>query len=267
MKQPSTRRFLTVFISIAAALSLTALSLLAVHFAPRLLSPSDEAPTAATVPSTTAATVPTTAATTRVITPPPSELTATLTAAGLTEAALPADCTQLVTVDSQHGVTIRFYEYADGWKEKDALRCSGFVGMNGVAVDRREGSGTTPVGLFGIGEAFYMHTPPSTALSSFRITEDTYWVDDPASAYYNQRVEGTVSKDWQSAEHMIDYPNNYQYGFVVEYNTACVPDAGSAIFFHVGKNPTAGCIATSEAMVLNYLSVLDAACNPHILIG
>ncbi len=257
---------LAIFLAVAVALTITSLLLLAAERMPLPLRPQpSQSPTVthATTQPTAVTTVPIVA-----VAPTPTALRALLTATGHSEADLTAAaCTQLVTVDVTDSTVIRFYEYRNGWVENEALRCSGFVGVNGIAANRREGSGTTPIGLYGVGEAFYMHTPPATALPTFRITEDTYWVDDADSAYYNQRVEGTADKDWRSAEHMIDYPDNYGYGFVVEYNTACTPGAGSAIFFHVGSNPTLGCIATTEAMVLNYLAVLDPACNPHILIG
>ena len=78
-------------------------------------------------------------------------------------------------------------------------------------------------------------------------------------------MEGTAEKDWNSAEHMIDY-DVYRYGFVIDYNTAAAYNAGSAIFFHISSNPTAGCIGTDESFVLGYLAKLDASANPFILI-
>ena len=58
----------------------------------------------------------------------------------------------------------------------------------------------------------------------------------------------------------------YRYGFVIGYNMPPVPGKGSAIFFHVGSTPTAGCIAASEDHVLALLGRLDAAGSPQILI-
>lgn len=60
-----------------------------------------------------------------------------------------------------------------------------------------------------------MHNAPNTGLTTFKITNDTYRVDDPNSAYYNKRVDGTQNKDWNSAEYMIDHPTEYEYGFVI----------------------------------------------------
>ena len=73
----------------------------------------------------------------------------------------------------------------------------------------------TPAGVFPIGEAFYIEEKPKTGLSTFQITENTYWVDDEDSELYNQRIELDGEKTWQSAERMIEYTDAYKYGFVV----------------------------------------------------
>ncbi len=177
-------------------------------------------------------------------------------------------CRQLVTVQSSgSSATIDFFTFEDGaWKHSEDMTCSGYVGSNGVTYDMYEGGYASPAGLFPVGEAFYIYEQPATGLSSFQITEDTYWVDDPDSAYYNQRVDGRKNKDWNSAEHMIDYASSYEYGFVVDYNTDAEYNKGSAIFFHISDDPTAGCIGTSRDDVLLYLSALDESLNPYILI-
>ena len=64
---------------------------------------------------------------------------------------------------------------------------------------------------------------------------------------------------------MNDY-STYDYGFVINYNMPAKYNAGSAIFFHVGYKPTAGCVATSEEMVMQYLIKLNKAKSPYILI-
>lgn len=65
---------------------------------------------------------------------------------------------------------------------------------------------------------------------------------------------------------MIDYLEKYEYGFVIDYNMEAVYNAGSAIFFHVSNNPTAGCVGTNRTMVLKYLQALKAPENPYIVI-
>lgn len=177
-------------------------------------------------------------------------------------------CRQLVTVNSDgSSAQIDLYQLTNNtWVREEDLSCSGFVGANGVTEDMHEGSNATPKGFFPISEAFYISEQPETDLSLFQITNDTYWIDDPDSAFYNRRVEGTENKDWNSAEHMIDYTVAYEYGFVVDYNTEAVYNAGSAIFFHVSYNPTAGCVGTSRDMVLKYIAALDLSEKPYIVI-
>ena len=178
------------------------------------------------------------------------------------------NCSQLITVDS-NGATakINFYRLQNNqWIFDNDMSCSGFVGAKGVTQDMQEGRKASPKGLYSIGDAFYINNAPATGLTSFKITKDTYWVDDPNSAYYNKRVEGTQNKDWNSAERMIEYPAEYEYGCVINYNTNAVYNAGSAIFFHVSNKPTAGCIGTSKEFVLKYLSKLNSSSNPYILI-
>lgn len=176
-------------------------------------------------------------------------------------------CRQLVTVSSSgSSAEISYFSFADNtWIADDALTCNGFVGRNGVTSDMHEGGYASPFGLYHIGDAFYINDQPSTGLNSFQITSDTYWVDDPDSSHYNQRMEGTAERDWNSAEHMIDI-DGYRYGFVIDYNTAAEYAKGSAIFFHISYVPSAGCVGTDESSVLAYLSKLDASANPYILI-
>lgn len=177
-------------------------------------------------------------------------------------------CSQLITVSSNgSNAQIDFYKFENyEWTIDENMSCLGFVGVNGITEDMHEGSNAAPKGLYPIGDAFYIYNAPSTGLTTFEVTNDTYWVDDPNSVYYNMRVEGTENKDWNSAEHMIGYSTAYEYGFVIDYNTDAVYNAGSAIFFHISYTPTAGCIGTDRDSVIKYLSKLQSSSNPYILI-
>lgn len=177
-------------------------------------------------------------------------------------------CKQLITVSSDgSNAHIEFYELNDNkWELDKGLSCEGFVGANGVTSNMHEGGYASPRGLYPVSDAFYIFNKPETGLNVFEVTNDTYWVDDPDSKYYNKRVEGTSDKDWNSAEHMIDYSTSYEYGFVIDYNPEAIYNAGSAIFFHVSYSSTAGCVGTDKDMVLNYLAKLDSSKIPYILI-
>ena len=56
------------------------------------------------------------------------------------------------------------------------------------------------------------------------INKNLYWVDDIYSKYYNQLVDITkVKKDWSSAEHLIEYPKQYEYAIEIKANSNNLP--------------------------------------------
>lgn len=181
------------------------------------------------------------------------------------------NCRQLIIVKSfSNNAQIYMFEKDDIgiWNPVEELSTDGFVGKMGVSNVSYEGSYETPAGLFAVGSMFYIDNKPETKLNKFfQVTENTYWVDDPNSQSYNMLVQSTENMDWNSAEHMIDYYSSYKYGFVIDFNTNPIEKGrGSAIFFHIGYEPTAGCVAVSEDMMLAYLARLDSGKNPYILI-
>lgn len=178
------------------------------------------------------------------------------------------DFYQLITVEAVGPVAeLRFFEKHNGvWSEAIPL-VSGFVGAMGVSQDASEYADYTPAGLFSIGTAFGILDNPGTSFPYFKVTEDSYWVDDPDSEFYNRHVEGTEGADWQSAEHLIDYQPNYNYAAFIEYNAEpVIPGMGSAFFLHVGYAPTAGCVAISEDTMKQVLCWMREESSPHILI-
>lgn len=180
----------------------------------------------------------------------------------------------LIVVDTKDSqASIYCYQKSDKgywWNimgDKKAITDKGFVGENGADFNVTSGSDKTPMGFYRLGEGFYIDEKPNTTYPMFRITEDTYWVDDPKSEFYNQKVEGTSKKDWSSAEHMITAEKAYKYGIVVEYNTDPVDkNAGSAIFMHCGTEPTAGCIVIPEDTMRTVMEWLEKDSEAFILI-
>lgn len=144
----------------------------------------------------------------------------------------------------------------------------GYAGRNGVNSDKHEGDGCSPAGLFRLGYAFGNNEKPSTGMEYRPITENTYWIDDPNSKYYNQWVEGTDNADWSGAEHLSENIVSYAYAVAIDYNTApnTVAGKGSAIFFHIGSKPTSGCVVVSEETLLTILKWLSQEKSPSILI-
>lgn len=142
--------------------------------------------------------------------------------------------------------------------EGKAICDEAFIGENGSNFDPDYNSKTTPGGVFLAGDGFYINEKPDTDYPMFQITEDTYWVTDPESKFYNQRVEGIEEKDWSSADHMITSEKSYKYGLVVNYNTSSPnSEKTSAIFMQCGIAPTEGSIAVTENVMKTILEWLD----------
>lgn len=161
-----------------------------------------------------------------------------------------------------------FEKTGSEWLPVDTIgNLSGYIGINGISAGKSEGDGRTPAGLFRLGHAFGIREQPETKMAYRMITKDSYWVDDSDSRFYNMWFEGRRYDGWLSAEHLCDYPEQYAYAVVIEYNTAeRIPGKGSAVFLHCGCKPTSGCIAVPEPQLLTILKWLDPGKSPVILI-
>lgn len=199
----------------------------------------------------------------------PTYLTQVLNAEGLLFENL--DFGQLVLVVAQDTkADIYCYEQSNGiWSLNGELGyINGYVGRNGVNENKLEGDDCTPAGMYYLGYVFGVNSKPETEMIYRQITENSFWVDDPGSEYYNQWVEEKEGAVWNSAEHLCKYPNSYAYAIVIEYNWMpnTVSGAGSAVFMHCGDAPTSGCIVMPEQKILQILKWLSSDENPGILI-
>lgn len=129
------------------------------------------------------------------------------------------------------------------------VRCA--LGRSGVAADKREGDGATPVGCFELRRVLYRADRgirPGTGLPVQAIRPADGWCDDPADSRYNLPVQLPYP-----ARHEALWRSDGVYDIVVVlgHNDApVVADAGSAIFLHVAKadfQPTEGCVALAQA--------------------
>lgn len=109
------------------------------------------------------------------------------------------------------------------------------------------------------GQAFGVAGNPGTSRGWLQVNNNHYWVDDVNSPYYNKLVDASQTGiQWSSAEHLIGYPTAYKYAIAVNYNTACTPGAGSAIFLHCSTGgSTAGCISVSQSNMIRILQSLQ----------
>lgn len=204
-----------------------------------------------------------------VLTAAPVLLSADEIPAGLAD--LPNDVRQAVMVEAVDGsVTAR----VSGWEREGAgwRLVSGpvpaVIGRNGLAPrgEKREGDGRTPSGTFALRRAFGYGDGVRTGLDYRVVSEKDFWVDAPASPFYNQWVTGDVPE--VSHEVLRRQDELYEYALVIEYNTdPVVAGMGSAIFMHLWRGadqPTAGCVAMARGDLLALLRWLDAGRNPVI---
>ena len=133
------------------------------------------------------------------------------------------------------------------WNED--LSTNARLGYGGLTDNKHEGDGATPTGAYPILYGFGFGSNPGTRLEYKKITNNSYFVDDVNSKYYNQWHVGKGQK----GEHMIDHPQ-YKYGMVIGYNTNHKKGKGSAIFLHCnGRGSTAGCVSVPESTMLKLL--------------
>ena len=160
------------------------------------------------------------------------------------------------------------------------------IGKNGVSEKTYEGSITTPLGKFNLGIAFGTHDL-NINYPYIKIKDNLYWVDDQNSKYYNKLVSLNEEidnfnypyiiklnkKQLSSAEHLIDYPKQYEYAVYIEYNVNGEKyedgkGKSSAIFLHClgDKGYTGGCVAIPKEEMLFILNFLNKNKNPKIII-
>lgn len=147
----------------------------------------------------------------------------------------------------------------------------GFVGAAGGTTVKTEGDMKTPIGTFDIKRAFGTEPIGNVKIPYQIMGETDEWCDDPKSKRYNSLIAGSASPGKSGEDRCGSFEKmkrtEYKYGFVIEYNTEKPkPWAGSAIFFHTGIAPTAGCVVIPEEPMLEIIKWLDPAKFPEIRI-
>ena len=171
-----------------------------------------------------------------------------------------------------------FDEETAQWKQ--VLSAAAYIGKNGISAQKAEGDKCTPAGTFDIMFVFGT-SKPDTALTFKKVDENTVWIDDSASAYYNTwQSAGADYKDWTSCESMMkkfaDQKVTYRIAF--GFNGDCLsknsaqPGKGSAIFLEGagadGKmEPGYGEIRISADDMTTLLRYLDSDKHPQIEIS
>lgn len=194
---------------------------------------------------------------------------------------------QLIVVSTKNwstpNGTLQRYEKNDGWhKVGKAIQIK--LGRNGLGWGRglhkipqnakhvkKEGDGKAPAGIFTFKQAFgYFPFKVDYPYEVYKSSD--HCVDDVNSKFYNKIVDSTkVKVDYKSKEHMRFPKDYYKYGIVVNHNhideAGAVKGAGSCIFMHIKKVPTAGCTVMNEAEMKEIIQWLDASKHPLLVQG
>lgn len=139
------------------------------------------------------------------------------------------------------------------------LKATAMVGKNGVTKKHIERDGKTPLGIYELGAIFGTHSIEEMQIKDYiKINEHLYWVDDINSKYYNKMVDITnIKRDWNSAEHLIEYQEQYEYAIEIKTNPKNIPGEGSAIFLHCSTGrPTEGCIAIDRECIIKLIECI-----------
>ena len=195
---------------------------------------------------------------------------------------------QLVVVstaswDATQGSLRRFEWDGARWKSRGAAVPIA-IGRTGSAwgiglhdpqpgLQKQEGDGRSPAGIFAIGTAFGYEERISATFPYQAMSPFDYCVDVNGSPLYNQIVdERRVGKTAieKSTEPMrrdvhANGDQRYKLGFVIEHNPKNVSASGSCIFAHLWNTPgqtTAGCTAMAESAMRELVAWLDARQRP-----
>ncbi|MCI8514123.1 MAG: hypothetical protein HFI93_05775 [Lachnospiraceae bacterium] len=181
-----------------------------------------------------------------------------------------AGVSQMILVEaSGTAATVTMHQKNGAGLWEEIYRTSGYVGRDGVG-NTTEYNAMAPAGVYTLGPIFGTEPDPGCPRGYIRVEEGHYWVDDVDSVYYNQMIstktEGIDPSAFNSAERLWIETTAYAYAAAINYNTACVPGQGSAIFLHVSEGvPTEGCISVPREAMVFFLTHLSS--DTRIVIG
>lgn len=136
-------------------------------------------------------------------------------------------------------------------------RTDGYVGKSGFKPPGVPSGPTrnlySPTGSFSVTEAFGLGNP-GTKLSYRTLNPRSRWGGNPWTPTYNKYHESSSWVGWDENMWWFASGGYYRQGVVINYNRPnIVQDAGFAIFLHMNKIPTAGCISLDDWAVVDYI--------------
>jgi L,D-peptidoglycan transpeptidase YkuD (ErfK/YbiS/YcfS/YnhG family) len=140
-------------------------------------------------------------------------------------------------------------------------------------VQKREGDGRSPAGMFTIGTGFGYADRVASKLAYRGMTQFDYCMDVNDSPLYNRIVdarevgEAAVAKSTEPMRLDLRKQGDerYRLGFVIEHNPKNEATRGSCIFAHLWGSPgqaTAGCTAMTDAAMRDLIAWLDEDLRP-----
>jgi L,D-peptidoglycan transpeptidase YkuD (ErfK/YbiS/YcfS/YnhG family) len=215
-------------------------------------------------------------------------LLALLTVAGPARvSAIGSDVEQLIVSispdwNSKTGKLQLFERAGDGWKAVGEP-WSVLYGPSGLAWGRGvhgtqepglrkvERDKRAPAGVFRMGKIYtYDSALPEGAKYPFRtVGKGDAWIDDPTHPDYNKHVvvDSENPPAWFAKQKMRHNDFAYRWLLEIRHNSdPPVPNAGSAIFFHMRRGPSrpsAGCTVMAEPNLIRLMRWMRADRNPH----
>ena len=186
-------------------------------------------------------------------------------------------CSQVLdVVTSGTSAKLTVYNKSNGkWTKGGLVDASGFIGKDGVGSkdsNANESCSKTPFGAFYLGVNFGGF---GIAQSGLKIdwknvsSKQSYWGSSNNSKHLNKFYQAS-SAETSADENLTSICNSgaYKYSILIEYNYGnnAKKGGGSAFFLHVGSNPTAGCVATSESNMKKIVDWIDKSKKTRILI-
>jgi L,D-peptidoglycan transpeptidase YkuD (ErfK/YbiS/YcfS/YnhG family) len=150
----------------------------------------------------------------------------------------------------------------------------GVLGASEPGPQKTERDKRAPAGVFKIG-TIYTYDPalPEGAKYPFHtITDADAWIDDPTLPHYNQHVvvDLKTPPPWFEKQKMRLNDPPHRWLIEIRHNAdPPVPNAGSAIFFHIQRGPnrsSAGCTVMTEASIRQIIKWLRNDKNPYYVL-
>ncbi|MFF2851357.1 L,D-transpeptidase [Streptomyces sp. NPDC058001] len=178
---------------------------------------------------------------------------------------------QAARADATTG-TVTWWDLRDGqWVAAGSAKAR--FGAKGLTEggSRRQGTNTTPTGLYDLPFAFGIkRAPAGTAIPYRPVRETSWWCQDNDSRAYNRWTEPRPADCRATeSEHLVSYATQYAHALVIGFNYhRPVRGRGAGIFLHVnGKGATAGCVSLPLGSMREVLSWVRLDRAPHIAIG